>query len=253
MQENYCQSNNREKISGMRKAYFLKLAGRCMLFCMCVCLWIYSPAEFDVLWGMNFFDRFSPLHVMWGIWMVDMICQIIPIGKKVPLGSHKLFKQRFRPILDKVNINALRKYIITTTKSAYKVMLLWLGLAAVIGGLYYTKITNRIVMFMITAAFSICDLICVLIWCPFRLLMKTRCCTTCRIFNWDHIMMFTPMIFVKSFYTWSLFFVALLAFLVWELCILMYPERFWEQTNAALKCANCTDKLCTQYCRKLSQ
>ena len=45
--------------------------------------------------------------------------------------------------------------------------------------------------------------------------------------------------------------VAIAAFLLWETCILMYPERFWEQTNAALKCSECTDKLCTQYCRKL--
>ena len=30
--------------------------------------------------------------------------------------------------------------------------------------------------------------------------------------------------------------------------VLMHPERFWERTNAALRCASCTDKLCTQYC-----
>ena len=34
-------------------------------------------------------------------------------------------------------------------------------------------------------------------------------------------------------------------------CVLIYPERFWEKSNAALKCAECTDKLCTQYCQKL--
>ena len=31
----------------------------------------------------------------------------------------------------------------------------------------------------------------------------------------------------------------------------MYPERFWDKSNAALKCSECTDKLCTQYCQKL--
>ena len=90
-----------------------------------------------------------------------------------------------------------------------------------------------------------------LIWCPFRLLMRNRCCTTCRIFNWDHLMMFAPMLFVRSFYAQSLFLMSLLVFLVWELCILLHPERFLEQSNAALACANCTDKLCTQYCQKL--
>ena len=100
-------------------------------------------------------------------------------------------------------------------------------------------------------AFYVCDLICVLIWCPFRLLMRTRCCITCRIFNWDHLMMFSPLIFAGGFYTASLVILSLLAWLVWELCVMMYPERFWERSNAALRCSECTDKLFTQYCRKL--
>ena len=92
-----------------------------------------------------------------------------------------------------------------------------------------------------------------LVWCPFRLMMKTRCCTTCRIFNWDHLMMFSPLIFMGGFYAISLVVLAVLAWLIWEICILLYPERFWEITNVALRCSECTDKLCTQYCHKLRQ
>ena len=121
----------------------------------------------------------------------------------------------------------------------------------IIGGLYYGGVLGPAELFLISAAFYVCDLICVLIWCPFRLLMHTRCCTTCRIFNWDHLMMFTPMIFMGGFYAVSLLSLAFLAWLVWEVCIMMYPERFWDKSNAALKCSECTDKLCTQYCQKL--
>ena len=64
-------------------------------------------------------------------------------------------------------------------------------------------------------------------------------------------MMFSPMLFVPSFYCWSLFALSVLAFLTWEGCVILFPERFWEFSNAALQCANCTDKLCTQYCRQL--
>ena len=39
--------------------------------------------------------------------------------------------------------------------------------------------------------------------------------------------------------------------LVWVLCVIIYPERFWENSNMALRCSECTDKLCTQYCQKL--
>ena len=64
-------------------------------------------------------------------------------------------------------------------------------------------------------------------------------------------MMFSPLFFSGGFYGLSLAFMAAAAWLVWELCVMMYPERFWDQSNLALKCSACTDKLCTQYCQKL--
>lgn len=241
----------REPMSKIRKAYFVRLVGRCVVLVLCALLCFYRPGEFEILWGMNFFERFSPLHLLWGLWILDMIYQLIPVRKKIALGSLKLFRQHFKPIREKINYQALRNYIASTTKAAYKVFLLWSALGVVIGVLYYTEILTRTALFMITVFFYVCDLICVLIWCPFRLLMKNRCCTTCRIFNWDHLMMFTPMLFIPSFYSWSLFILSFVVWCVWELCVLLYPERFWEFSNDALKCVNCTDKLCTQYCQKL--
>ena len=57
--------------------------------------------------------------------------------------------------------------------------------------------------------------------------------------------MFSPLIFMGGFYAVSLVVMAALDWLVWELCVMMYPERFWDKSNAAFKCANCTDKLGT--------
>ena len=238
-------------MSNLRKAYMIGLVLRCLIFCSCVLLFIFYPAEFGILENANFFSRFSVLHLLWGVWVADMIMQLVPVRKKVPLGSQKLFSQRFRPIREKINYQALRQYIISTTKAAYKVMLIWIVLLAVIGILHYTGTISDAVLFLISAAFYVCDLICVLIWCPFRLILKNRCCTTCRIFNWDHLMMFTPMIFIRGFYSCSLLIMAFAAWLIWELCVMMYPERFWEYSNVALRCSECTDKLCTQYCQKL--
>ncbi|MDO4476030.1 MAG: hypothetical protein Q4B59_04530 [Lachnospiraceae bacterium] len=182
-----------------------------------------------------------------------MIVQIIPIKNKVPLGSQKLFANRFRPIRDAINQHALEKYIKSTSRAAYKVLLIWVAGNGVIVYLHHLGVISKIGMFMITLIYYVCDLICVLVWCPFRLLMKNRCCTTCRIFNWDHLMMFTPIMFIGGFYSISLVVLALLAWIVWEACVALYPERFWEQSNAALKCSECTDKLCTQYCQKLKK
>lgn len=233
-----------------RKRYFARLVGRIMIFIVCLIM-CFNSQFYDILYGMNFFNGFHILHLLWFIWMIDIILQIIPIKNKVALGSQKLFANRFLPIRKKFNYKALKAYIKSTTASAYKVFIIWTLLIVGIGILYYFNIINKIWLFMFAVFFYVCDLICVLIWCPFRLIMKNKCCTTCRIFNWDHIMMFSPLIFCGGFFSISLVVMAFLAWLAWEICVIIYPERFSEMTNKALRCSNCTDKLCTQYCQKL--
>ncbi len=238
-------------MSATRKRYFIRLYGRIAILIACIFACVFKPEWFEVIEKGGFFKEFSPLHMLWVIWVADMVLQILPIKNKIALGSQKLFANRFKPIVEKINYKALKDYVVTTTKAAYKVFILWTALILAIGGLYFGGVIDKTWLFLISVAFYVCDLICVLIWCPFRLIMKNKCCTTCRIFNWDHLMMFSPLIFAGGFYCVSLVIMAFVAWLVWELCIMIYPERFCEMTNAALKCSECTDKLCTQYCKKL--
>ena len=240
---------SRKKISPMRKAYILKFIGRCLVLGFCILLGILKPQEFAVL--QDFTGRFSVLHLLWFVWMADMFLQIFYVKNHVPLGSQKLFQQRYIPVKNEFDGHALREYISRRTKSAYQVFVIYAVGITVLGLLKKTGILNDVWMLVICVFFYVCDLICVLIWCPFRLMMKNRCCTTCRIFNWDHIMMFTPMLFVKGFFSISLLVMAFAILIIWELCVALHPERFWEKSNAALKCSECTDKLCTQYCQKL--
>lgn len=238
-------------MSKTRKIYFARLAGRCVILLVAVLMYLFKKQEFDIICGLNFFSRFSVLHVLWGIWIIDMILQLVPVKAHISIGSQKVFSSLFRPIKDKVNVKSLKKHIVDTTKSAYKVMIIWVLLSLVIAILYLKGIIDVAAVLLISVVFYVCDLICVLIWCPFRLIMKNKCCTTCRIFNWDHLMMFSPLVSVAGFYTWTLVALSFVIWLVWELCVFMYPERFWENSNMALKCSECSDKLCTQYCRKL--
>ena len=235
--------------SRIRRIYIAKLVGRCIVLLFCAYLCWKHIEEFEVM--KEFFGKFSVLHILWIIWMLDMICQVVPVKDRIALGSQKLFEQRFKPIRDKINYQNLRQYIISTTKSAYKIFIIWTILIVVLGILHQKEIIGDIFLLMTSVVFYVCDLICVLIWCPFRLIMRNKCCTTCRIFNWDHLMMFTPLLYVGGFYTRSLLIMSIAVWLVWEVSVMLYPERFWEFSNEALKCSNCTDKLCTQYCQKL--
>ena len=162
-------------MSETRKRYVFRLVCRCIVLALCFVLYAVKREEFDVLLGWNFFRELSWLHLLWLVWVIDTLQQIVPIKNKLPLGSMKLFSNRFRPIRDRINHEALHNYIVTTTKSAYKVFLIWCVGLAVIGVLYYSGVLHPAELFLICAAFYVCDLICVLIWCPFRLLMRTRC------------------------------------------------------------------------------
>lgn len=240
------------KQPGLRATYMARFAGRCAILALCIWAYIFRRDAFDIVHGWNFFRSFSAFHLLWGIWVVDMILQLIPTKGYFSLGSQKIFRIHFRPMLRKFSRSALKKYICETTAAAYRVMLLWLALIAGIGALYFAGVIDAAALLLISVVFYVCDLICVLFWCPFRhWIMKNRCCTTCRIFNWDHLMMFSPLVFIDGVYPLSLFALSLVIWCIWELCVLLYPERFWENSNQSLKCSECTDHLCTQYCRKL--
>ena len=243
------ENTNRKGPSRIRKIYIAKLVGRCLILLFSFYLCWKHMEVFEVM--EDFFGKFSVLHILWVIWMIDMLCQVFPVKDRIALGSQKLFEQRFKPIRDKINYQNLKNYITSTTKSAYKIFVIWAVLIGVLGVLHGNGLVGDVFLLMTCIVFYVCDLICVLIWCPFRLIMRNKCCTTCRIFNWDHLMMFSPLIFIGGFYSVSLVVMAFIAWLVWEICIMLYPERFCEMTNVALKCSECTDKLCTQYCQKL--
>ena len=238
-------------MSKIRRVYFVKLVIRILIFIASILVFAFAPKQFNVMNGASFFSGISVFHLLWIVWVFDMITQLMPV-KNIALGSQKLFKEKFRPAMHKLlDKDRLKDYIKKTNNAAGKVMALWATLLAFIGALKLFKVIDNRHILIISIAFYVCDLICVLIWCPFRLMLGNKCCTTCRIFNWDHFMMFSPMIFAGSFFGTSLFLLSLVDLIVWEIMIYLHPERFWENSNMALKCSECTDKLCTQYCQKL--
>ena len=50
-------------------------------------LYFSHQEAFDVLTRWSFFQRLSPLHVLWCIWVVDMLAQLLPVRSKIALGS----------------------------------------------------------------------------------------------------------------------------------------------------------------------
>ena len=261
--------NQKTKMSKLRKGQFHIFILRLCIYITTVVIFIMSlfknpwaEQQFEILKGFNFFTHFSVFHILWFIWVYCVFCQIIPLpGKfrlinKISIGSQKLFKTHYKEATNRPTRKELMKEYWKMTKRALVLLAVWSGSILLLSGIKLTlqfgfnvdaHLLNKC-LFMVSATFYACDLICGLFWCPFRtFFMKHRCCVNCRIFNWDHMMMFTPMTALPSFFSWSLLALGLYVMFLWEIMMLIHPERFFESSNSNLKCANCTDLRCRKF------
>ena len=175
---------------------------------------------------------------VWVLYAVEILLRLFPSKIESP-GCQKQFEKNYIPI------NTDSKPNVQSWKKTFIVFLSWIVLNGIIGVLYFVGIITQEILILISLAYGVCDMICILFFCPFQTwIMKNRCCTTCRIYNWDFAMMFTPFVFIPHFYTWSLLGLALMLLLRWEITLRMHPERFATNTNDYIACKNCTEKLC---------
>lgn len=223
-------------LSAISIMHYWKLCFRSLLFLSVLLLYIFEkPSSVTALSAFRW-----ELLVIWILFVIEMILRFFP-SKQESMGCQKQFLRNYRP-------SEGRKDNILPEQAKHSVLyvaLSWICLNAVIGSLYFYGVIDQFVLLLISLAYSVCDMICILFFCPFQTwMMKNKCCGTCRIYNWDYAMMFTPLIFVPRLYTWSLLGIALLLLITWEMFYKFHPERFSESTNASLHCVNCPEKLC---------
>ncbi len=154
------------------------------------------------------------------------------------MGCQKQFARNYKPTGETPSRP-------NTWRSTLAVFVCWVALNSVIGLLYFLGVFDKGILILTTLFYSVCDMICILFFCPFQTwFMKNKCCGSCRIYNWDYPMMFTPLVFIPNVFTWSIFGVSIILVLVWEMLLRVHPERFYERTNACLSCGECREKLC---------
>ena len=220
------------KLSRISHLHFVKLILRSLLFAAVLAAYILD--RIDVL---EYY--FILPAVVWMFFFVEMVLRFFP-SKLESMGCQKQFAKNYEPV---ANCPAT---VESSWKTTLLVAALWFLLNGIFGALYFAGIFDRGILMLIALAYSICDIICILFFCPFQTwIMKNRCCTTCRIYNWDFAMMFTPLAFIPGVYTYSLLGCALLLLLRWEITYYLHPERFSPTTNRCLDCSHCEEKLCS--------
>ena len=191
--------------------------------------------------------RVTPLTVVWFLLMASMVLRLFP-SKVESLGCQKEFGRRYRST-GRVPAEA---DVQKADRGAIWVLACW----AAVNCLFFLArrigwVDDRFLV-CLAGFYGVCDIICILFFCPFQAwIMHNRCCTTCRIYNWDYLMLCTPMLFIQGFLAQSACILSILIFLRWEITYLFRRERFFESSNASLRCSQCQEHLC-QYKRALS-
>jgi hypothetical protein len=187
-----------------------------------------------LFWGVRVY------HIIWGLLMAELLLAFFPntlLNKYI--GCGKLFSKHYHPAPE-YNKETLKKESKKFNRGAVLSAVFWIFLLAVIGMLHACGTIKDLWLYSISAFFYFSDLFCINIWCPFQsFFINNKCCNNCRIYNWGQLMIFSPLIFLPSFWTYSLVFVALLLFIQWEYYHCRYPERFSEITNLNLRCSAC--------------
>ena len=222
----------RVKLSNISVLHYVKLVARSLLFLAVLIFYIEGR--------VSELTDFYPLPIaVWVFFVVEMILRFFP-SRLESMGCQKQFARNYRPV-ENVGEPAHPSW-----KTTAMVAVLWLALNALVGAAYFAGWIDKGILVLIALFYSVCDIICILFFCPFQTwIMKNRCCTTCRIYNWDFAMMLTPLAFMPDLYTYSLLGCALMLLLRWEITYRRHPERFHAETNACLNCAGCEEKLCS--------
>ena len=181
--------------------------------------------------ALDFTARYSvlsPVNILWVILAASFALQFSP-RSRVSRGCLKQFPGTFDRVETVVDDFFLRTKLKKLDLGATRVAIIWAIPNLIFAALYYKGIFGVPEMLLFTVLYYLCDVICIVFYCPFqKLFMKNKCCVTCRIFA----------------YSWSLVALALVCTAAWEVTYHRHPERFCEETNAFLTCAACTDHLC---------
>ena len=225
------------RLTAVSAVHYFRLVYRSVLFVLLLVQYILyrsknGPAILDTLE-----NRPIIIAVICILFTVEMIFRFFPSKLESP-GSQKQFACNYIK-------SGSTEISIQDNNGTVLVLLIWLGFNAIFGALYIAGVFDDGIMLLLSCAYSVCDMVCILFFCPFQTwFLKNKCCATCRIYNWDYAMMFTPLFFVMKPYTWGLLALSVGLLIRWEITFYKHPERFSYQTNDYLRCQNCTEKLC---------
>ena len=203
------KASHKPKLTVVSSFHYLRLVYRSALFLAFLGMYLSFRLKGGAEISTVLESRPMILSLIWAVFMVEMVLRFFPSRLESP-GCQKQFARNYVKT-GKTTID------IQDNNAVVLVALIWIAFNGLFGALHMSGFLDDGIMILLCLAYSVCDMICILFFCPFQSwFLKNKCCCTCRIYNWDR----------------------------WEITFYKYPERFSEATNGYLDCRNCSEKLC---------
>ena len=218
----------------------VKLMIRSIILVITLFLTITNVNLVNKIMSFNIIGNIKIYYLLWTYLMYEMIIVIVPKFNNYSY-SGKIFKRHFIEA-ETYNKDKLDKFTKRNTKKAINAFIFWICLNSIIGYVYIKCNLSPIYMYLLFLFYYWSDMFCVNVWCPFhKIIVKNKCCNECRIYNWGHIMYLTPLVFIPTFWTYSLVLVGIVVFIQWEYMNYKYPERLSPISNKTLRCNECNN------------
>ena len=147
------------RLSRISALHYFKLVYRSLLLLSALALYLIA------LLGGEEFSR-NVLHtfrwvfgLIWLVYAVEMVLRLFPSSYE-SMGCQKQFQRNYKPTgktLDK-----------PSEKPIWAIFFAWIALNGAIGALYFTHIIDQWVLLLVALAYGVCDMICILFFCPFQ-------------------------------------------------------------------------------------
>ena len=147
------------KLSVISAIHYLKLFYRLALFAAAI---IYIAGrvrrEEEPFQGLE--GEHGLLIVIWIIYAVEMMLRFFPSDYE-SMGSQRQFARNYQPT-GETNPQS------PPWQRTFLAAASWIFLNAVIGVLYFAELIDRDILILISLAYGVCDMICILFFCPFQ-------------------------------------------------------------------------------------
>ena len=154
------RSRGKPKISVVSGLHYVRLVYRSVLFCLLLIEYI----RFRIANGEEITAKLERmpaiLVVTWAVFVVEMILRFFPSKYESP-GCQKQFARNYIK-------SGSTEIVIPDNNAVVLVALVWIVFNGVFGALHMMGVLDDGIMVLLCSAYSVCDVVCILFFCPFQ-------------------------------------------------------------------------------------